>query len=126
MSPLVYYWQKVNLQSYATFRGRASRPEYWWALLANLIIYFALFWVQIILIFVAPSGIVASLSYLYSLAFLVPGLAVGVRRLHDTGRSGWWLLIGLIPAIGWIVLIVLFTVEGQANSNRYGDVPARL
>ncbi|MBU6496231.1 MAG: DUF805 domain-containing protein [Acidobacteria bacterium] len=116
----------MNLQSYATFRGRASRPEYWWALLANLIIYFALFWVQIILIFVAPSGIVASLSYLYSLAFLVPGLAVGVRRLHDTGRSGWWLLIGLIPAIGWIVLIVLFTVEGQPNSNRYGDVPARL
>jgi uncharacterized membrane protein YhaH (DUF805 family) len=60
---------------------------------------------------------------LYSLALLIPGLAVAMRRLHDTGRSGWWLLIGLVPCIGLIVLIVFFATEGDRGPNQYGSAP---
>ena len=63
------------------------------------------------------------LNGLYSLAVLLPSLGVGARRLHDTGRSGWWLLIGLIPLIGWIVLIVFFTIDGERQPNAYGSDP---
>ena len=63
------------------------------------------------------------LSWLYSLAVLVPSIAVSVRRLHDTGRSGWWLLIGLIPLIGFIVLIVFLATDGEPGDNEYGPNP---
>ncbi|MFI7026726.1 DUF805 domain-containing protein [Micromonospora sp. NPDC049900] len=58
-----------------------------------------------------------------SVAFLLPSPAVSVRRLHDLGRSGWWLLIGLIPIVGWIVLIVFFVQDGQPGPNRFGPSP---
>lgn len=63
------------------------------------------------------------LGVLYALAVLLPSLAVGARWLHDTGRSGWWLLIGLIPLIGWIVLIVFFAIDGERQPNAYGPDP---
>jgi uncharacterized membrane protein YhaH (DUF805 family) len=63
------------------------------------------------------------LGLIYSLAVLLPSLAVGVRRLHDTGRSGWWLLLGLIPLIGIIILIVWFATEGDRATNQYGPNP---
>src|SRR5436305_1691005 len=63
------------------------------------------------------------LYYIYGLAVLLPNLAVGVRRLHDTGKSGWWLLIGLIPIVGWIVLLVFFVTAGQPGNNQYGPDP---
>ncbi len=63
------------------------------------------------------------LGGLYALAVIIPSLAVGVRRLHDTNRSGWWLLIGLIPCIGFIVLIVFLVQDGQAGDNQYGPNP---
>ena len=66
---------------------------------------------------------VGLLGDLYSLAVLLPTLAVGARRLHDIGRSGWWLLIGIIPLIGWIVLIVFFATDGQRQPNAYGPDP---
>ena len=88
------------LSKYATFDGRASRPEYWW---------FALFGVLVSIvgsIIDATAGTYV-VGLLLGLALLLPSLAVGVRRLHDTGRSGWWLLIAIIPLIGGIWLIVL-------------------
>ncbi|MDT7577550.1 MAG: hypothetical protein QOH17_3883, partial [Pseudonocardiales bacterium] len=72
---------------------------------------------------VAFSASLGLLGGLYSLAVLLPSLAVGVRRLHDTDRSGWWLLIGLIPIIGGIVLLVFFVLEGTRGPNRFGADP---
>lgn len=63
------------------------------------------------------------LTFLYSLGVLLPSLAVGVRRLHDTGRSGWWLLIGLIPIIGTIILLVFLCLDSQDGDNKYGPYP---
>ena len=101
---------------YADFEGRARRTEYWMFLLVNVLIAFVLG------IIAAMTGFRA-LSTLYSLAVLLPGIAVGVRRLHDTGRSGWWLLISLIPVIGTIWIIVLLATNGDAGSNQYGADP---
>ena len=66
------------------------------------------------------------LTTLYSLAILIPSIAVVVRRLHDTGRSGWWLLIGLIPVLGSIVLIVFFVLDSEPGENAYGANPKAL
>lgn len=113
---------RTVLTRYAVFSGRARRSEYWW---------FVLFSVAV--------GIVASIldralgtdtangtgvvGGLVSLALLVPGLAVQVRRLHDTGRSGWWVLLNLLVVIGWIVLLVFFVQDSKPGSNRFGANP---
>ena len=110
------YYTSV-LKKYAVFEGRATRKEFWMFILMNLIVSIVV-------------GIIASilgdkhvLSNLYSLAVLVPSLAVGARRLHDTNRSGWWQLICLIPVVGWIWLIVLMCFDGDAGDNRFGANP---
>jgi uncharacterized membrane protein YhaH (DUF805 family) len=113
-NPLVGYWKRVVLERYAQFTGRAARPEFWWYFLANLIISI------VFNILVRVSGIFWILDVIYILAVLIPGLAVGVRRLHDTDKSGWWLLIALVPLVGIIVLLVFFATEGTRGPNRYG------
>lgn len=103
---------KTCLQKYADFNGRAARPEFWW---------FVLFQVIVIVVL----GMVSqTLSSLASLGLLVPALAVGARRLHDIGKSGWFQLLGLIPIIGWILLIYWAVQPGQPESNQYGAPPA--
>lgn len=102
---------KTCLNKYADFKGRASRPEFWW---------FALAWV----ILLALTAMVS--RYLYGiavLALLLPGLAVGTRRLHDTGKTGWWQLVGLIPLIGSLAIIYLMAQPGQSSANTFGDPP---
>lgn len=106
------------LKNYAVFSGRASRAEFWWFVLINLIISVVLSIISLII--GDKNGI---LSTLYSLAILIPSLAVGVRRLHDIGKSGWWLLIALIPIIGSIILIVFYVMDSQAEQNQYGQNP---
>ena len=104
---------KTCFSKYADFTGRAKRPEFWWFVLFIFLVSLAL-------------GMVSNIvSLLFSLATLVPSLAVGARRLHDTSRSGWWQLIGIIPLIGWIVLIVFCAQEGQTADNQYGPVPGK-
>src|SRR5438105_5639572 len=95
-------WYMAVLRKYAEFSGRARRREYWTFALISFLIGCALGVIGALV-----HGL-AFLSWVYSLAVLVPSIAVSVRRLHDTGRSGWWLLIGLIPLIGFIVLLVFF------------------
>ena len=113
-NPLVGYFKLVVFERYATFDGRAKRPEFWWFVLANVIIGFVLN------LLVAAADIFFVLAVIYWLATLVPYLAVGVRRLHDTDKSGWFLLLGLIPLVGAIILIVFFATEGTRGVNRYG------
>ncbi len=105
------------LKNFSDFSGRARRREYWMFVLVNLIISIAL---RAVAHFV---GIMHVLVPLYGLAVLIPAIAVSVRRLHDTGRSGWWLLISLIPIVGAIVLLVFFVQDSDAGQNQYGFSP---
>lgn len=103
-------WYLGVLKKYAVFTGRARRKEYWMFTLFNILIAFLLGIVETVI------GAGDILSNLYSLAVLIPGIAVGVRRLHDTDRSGWWLLLP-------IVNIVFLALEGQSGTNRFGSDP---
>jgi len=116
------HWYVDVLKKYATFSGRAQRAEYWYFALFNIIISFVLVGIDTVLGFGGDMGM-GVLSGIYSLAVLLPSLAVGVRRLHDIERSGWWLLIGFIPLIGFIVLIIWFVKDSQAGENKYGPNP---
>jgi uncharacterized membrane protein YhaH (DUF805 family) len=95
---------KTCFQKYADFNGRASRPEYWW---------FALF---CFLVSCALNFITPAISMLFSLATMLPSLAVGARRLHETNRSGWWQLLWLVPIVGWIVIIIFLAQPGQPEA----------
>ena len=116
-------WYIKVLKAYAVFTGRARRKEYWMFVLFNII--FAI--VAIILdniLGTAMEGVGYGMIYvLYMLAVLIPSLAVAVRRLHDTGRSGWMILIALIPFVGAIWLLVLLVLEGNAGENKFGPSP---
>lgn len=111
-------WYLKVLKEYANFNGRARRTEFWMFVLINLVVSILLSIVDGMLGF--QFGL---LSNLYALAMLVPTLAVGARRLHDTGRSGWWQLIAIIPLIGSLVLIFFFATEGHPESNEHGPSP---
>jgi uncharacterized membrane protein YhaH (DUF805 family) len=116
-------WYIAVLKKYAVFSGRARRKEYWMFVLFNLI-------------FLAVATILDSvlktnferLPYgwiytVYALAVVIPSLAVAIRRLHDIGKSGWWLLIALVPLIGSIWLLVLYVKDSQPGENQYGPNP---
>lgn len=120
MSPIE--WAMRPLHKYADFSGRAPRAEYWWFYLMVIIGYF----VALILdSFVGTGGMMGSygmLTMIVMLGLLLPSIAAGVRRLHDTDRSGWWLLIAIIPLIG-LVLIYFLVLEGTKGDNRFGADP---
>ena len=110
----------VITKHYADFEGRATRTQYWTFTLVNIVLSIVLGIVDGVLASVVGFGFV---GILFSLALLVPGIAVAIRRLHDTGKSGFWLFIALIPLIGFIVLIVFFVMDSQPGSNKYGPNP---
>ncbi len=110
-------WYVQALKRYAEFNGRARRTEFWMFVLFSVIISAVLRFVE------GLFGGPGVLSGLYGLAVLIPSLAVSVRRLHDTGRSGWWLLIGLVPLAGAIVLLVFAVQDSQPGDNEYGPNP---
>lgn len=116
-------WATRPLKKYADFSGRAPRAEYWWFVLLYLVGYLVATILDSILGLGSTVYTYGPITLLLALAILIPSIAVGARRLHDTGRSGWWLLIGLIPFIGAIVLLVFFVTPGQSGSNEYGDDP---
>jgi uncharacterized membrane protein YhaH (DUF805 family) len=113
---LIENWKLVVLERYAKFDGRAGRGEFWWFVLANFLV------VVVLAILIQISGIFWILYAGYALALLVPSIAVAIRRLHDTNKSGWWLLIGLIP-FGGIVLLVFYILEGTNGPNDHGAAP---
>ncbi|MFC5067650.1 DUF805 domain-containing protein [Flaviflagellibacter deserti] len=110
---------RAVLSKYATFSGRALRSEYWWWTLFLILLQIATSVVDAV-IFGVDEGSVQLLTLLVSLALFLPGLAVTVRRLHDTGYSGWWVLIVFIPLIGWIVLLYWMIKKGDEGTNQYG------
>ncbi len=116
---LIDNYKDVVMNKYATFTGRATRSEYWWFVLGSLIISVALSIIDSIM-FDSKSGV---LQPLFSLAVLVPSIAVGIRRLHDIGKSGWWILISIIPIIGWIIALIFAVTDSQPMANQYGPNP---
>lgn len=121
MSPID--WAMRPLHKYADFSGRAPRAEYWWFYLMVIIGYFV---ASILDSFVGTGGMMGSfgvLTMIVMLGLLLPSIAAGVRRLHDTDRSGWWLLIAIIPLIG-LVLIYFLVLEGTKGDNRFGADPS--
>lgn len=109
---------KLCFNKYATFSGRATRAEFWWWQLFGLIVSAVTGWWG----FLGDFG--EWMSYIISLAMLLPSLAVSVRRLHDIGKGGGWIFINLIPLVGWIIFIVWCVKPSEPMPNRFGDVPA--
>jgi len=118
---------KRALANYCCFTGRASRSEYWWFYLFNLILSGVITIVFAILAALFHSTVPATIGYFVNfavaLALLLPTLGLWFRRLHDTGRSGWWWLISLIPFVGVIIMIVFLCKESQPETNKYGEMP---
>ncbi|MFC9245242.1 DUF805 domain-containing protein [Streptomyces sp. NPDC057136] len=109
-------WYLNVLKNYAGFSGRARRKEYWMFVLFNLIVALVLVGIGLAIETQIP-------CIIYIVAVLVPTLAVLVRRLHDTGRSGWWILISFVPLVGGIMLLVFLASESKPEANTYGDNP---
>ena len=108
------------IKKYAKFEGRANRPQYWYFVLTQFLAFFILE-----LLCVIPFvNIIAFLALLVlGLGLIVPGIAVSVRRLHATNKSGWWLLLCFVPFVGSIVILVFMCLEGTKGANKYGDEP---
>ena len=116
-------WYLAVLRNYAGFSGRARRKEYWMFVLFNMIFAFIAIFLDNIL-GLAMEDLFYGLIYgLYSLAIIIPSIAVAVRRLHDVGKSGWMILISLIPLIGAIWLLVLLVTDSNPGDNQYGPNP---
>jgi uncharacterized membrane protein YhaH (DUF805 family) len=127
------YFVDTLKQRYADFKGRATRSEYWYFLLFSIIIGLILSLLDSMLINpilgihpLDENGKTGILGTLFSLATLIPSFALALRRLHDIGKKGWWILLALIPVvnfIGMFVLLYFFTKDSQPGSNKYGPNP---
>ena len=116
-------WYLHVLKNYATFSGRARRKEYWMFFLFNVLISLGLGVLDVVAGTYSVEYETGFFSGLYSLLVLIPSIAVSVRRLHDTNRSGWWIVISLIPIIGVLVLFVFTCLDSQPGTNRFGANP---
>ena len=109
---------RSGFDHYVKFDGRASRPAFWWWFLFGVLVGIG---ASIIDAIFGSFGVVSGLA---ALALLLPNLSVAIRRIHDTDHSGWWILIGLIPIIGFIVLLIFYLRESDPGENQYGPPPA--
>jgi uncharacterized membrane protein YhaH (DUF805 family) len=116
-------WYLEVLQKYAVFDGRARRKEYWMFLLINILVSVVLIAIDNLIGTFSHQASFGLLQGLYSLALLIPSIAVTVRRLHDTGRTGWWILISLVPLIGGIILLIFMVLDSEPGTNQYGPNP---
>lgn len=109
MPAFLQYYVRA-MKNYTKFDGRDSRKQYWMFFAINFAIACLIGWIPFV-------------GWIYALAVLCPGIGAGIRRLHDTGKSGWYMLISLIPCVGFIVLIVFLAQPGETEANMYGEVP---
>ena|ERR1039458_10148902 len=116
-------WYLMVWKKFAVFSGRSRRKEYWMFFLFNTLIEFALCILALLLMKSGIGSILYGVCALYMVACIIPAVAVSVRRLHDTSKSGWLFLLVVIPIIGPIVLLVLFMLEGNPGANQYGPDP---
>jgi uncharacterized membrane protein YhaH (DUF805 family) len=122
-------WYMTVLKKYADFSGRARRMEYWMFMLINMLIYIGLATIAVTLGGSDPENpsmittLIGLFIMVYGLAIFVPSLAVGVRRLHDSDKSGWLILVNLIPGIGGLIFLVLMVLPGTPGENQYGSDP---
>ena len=114
---------KTCFQKYVTFKGRARRSEYWWFWLLNLIVSIVTLVLDYKLDMINIEFGIGALSGLYTLIVFLPSLAVSVRRLHDTGHSGWYYLLTFIPILGALFLLYFFVSDSAPEENRYGKSP---
>jgi uncharacterized membrane protein YhaH (DUF805 family) len=119
-------WYLKVLKNYAGFSGRAQRAEYWYFALFSFIIYVGLVIIDVVTGNFSEEFGIGMFTGIYSLAVMIPSLAVMVRRLHDTDHSAWWLLIGLIPLVGGIVLFIFSVLDSKPAENQYGANPKAL
>ena len=110
---LIDNYKDIITKKYFCFTGRAGRKEFWMFFLANFIVNFILGFIP------GKAGMIV--QGVYSLLILLPFLGLIARRLHDTGRSGWMMLLGLIPFVGAIIVIILCALEGQKEANQFGE-----
>ncbi|MBE3510633.1 DUF805 domain-containing protein [Enterobacter cloacae complex sp. I2] len=110
-------WYLKVLKKYFVFRGRACRREYWMFSLVSFLITLLLALLHIIL------DLHFDIQGIYQLLVLIPAIALASRRLHDTGRTAWWLLLSIIPLIGWLILLFFFCKQGNPGENRFGPDP---
>ena len=108
------------IYQYAVFAGRASRSEFWYWQLSAFLVGVATLMLDMAAF---PDSKLSPINAIFRLMVFVPTLAVGARRLHDIGRTGWWQLLWLVPVAGWIVIIVFACIKGDEQSNQYGDNP---
>lgn len=119
---------KSVFSKYADFSGRATRSEYWYFYLFNFLVVMV-YYIALFAMLVSGSrdssaaGYLSVMFIIYALVMTIPSLAVTVRRLHDTGHSGWWIFLNLIPVIGSIVLFIWFITDSYPDTNEYGDNP---
>lgn len=109
---------RSGFDHYVKFDGRASRPAFWWWFLFGILVGIGATLIDLI---IGSFGVVSGLA---SLALLLPNLSVAIRRLHDTDHTGWWVLIGLIPIIGFIVLLIFYLRQSDPGENQYGPPPS--
>ena len=116
-------WYLEVLKKYAVFTGRARRMEFWMFTLISAIISIGLLLIDRFAGLTEAAGGANPLQSIYGLAVLIPSIAVTVRRLHDIGRSGLWILVGLVPCVGWIILLVWEATDGTPGPNEFGPDP---
>jgi len=110
-------WYIDVIKKYAVFEGRASRQEYWMFVLINLVIVIALGGID------AAVGTYGIIGLVYGLAVLLPAIGVTIRRLHDTGRSGWWMLINMIPVIGFFIYLFFVIQDSKPEGDKFDVSP---
>jgi uncharacterized membrane protein YhaH (DUF805 family) len=120
------YWYFEALRKYADFSGRARRREYWVFTLISAALNIGLVVADVLIGTYDEESGFGLLSAIYALAFFLPSLAVTVRRLHDTDRSGWWMLIYFAPCVGGIVLLLFLVSDSTPGENRYGPSPKEI
>lgn len=116
-------WYLAAVRKYAVFEGRARRKEYWYFFLFYVIFVWLALFLDFVLGTISMELEIGLLSGAFSIAMALPYVAVSIRRLHDTDRSGWWFLIQFIPIVGTVWFFVLMVFDGQAGDNRFGADP---